>query len=316
MSDSDVRSSVDRWAAAGLITREQAEAIEAFERAGAPAPRRIPLVTEALGYLGAALALAAGVAFLGQIWDELSRVAELAILATGAVALWFGGWLVRGAEDPAPRRLMSVLWFLSVGVATGFFFVLGSEDDPETAWLVAGIGATLSGGVVWRARKTPLQLLAAFGGLEIAAVAGLLVAWEDVPGWTVGAVVWALGLALVLAGWAGAVRPRTAAYAIGSLAAVVGPRIGEVDWPMFVGLATGAGLMALSVAVHRTVLLGFGAVAVFIYLMGITLRYLGETIGAPLALLVAGGALLAVALVTARLRRLTTPADVAAAPRG
>jgi hypothetical protein len=66
--------------------------------------------------------------------------------------------------------------------------------------------------------------------------------------------------------------------------------------------------MALSVGVRRTVLLGFGALAVFVYLLRLALQYLGETLGAPLALLVAGVVLLGVAVLTARLRHLTEPA--------
>jgi hypothetical protein len=302
-----VHSMVTRWVGAGLLTQEQAQAIEAFEAGPAAPPRRIPLVTEALGYLGAALALAAAVAFLGQVWDEITRSAQLAILAAAAAALWFGGWLLRRAEDPAFGRLMSVLWFLSVGVAAGFFFVLGPEDDVERAWLVAGIGATVFGGALWAARKAALQLLVAFAGLATAALAGLAVSMRGGIEWQAGILIWALGLLLVLAGWAGLVRPTSAAYAIGSAAAVIGPFIGPQGWTQFVGLATGAALMALSVGVRRTVLLGFGAFAVFVYLLRITLQYLGEAIGAPLALLVAGVALLAVALVTARLRRLTAP---------
>src|SRR3989304_3770281 len=53
-----------RWVDASLITSEQAEAIRAFEEVPAE-PRRVPLIAEALGYLGAALALAAGAARLG-----------------------------------------------------------------------------------------------------------------------------------------------------------------------------------------------------------------------------------------------------------
>jgi hypothetical protein len=309
----DLHGNVSRWVDAGLITREQADAIEAFEVVPAALPRRIPLVTEALGYLGAALALAAAAAFLGQSWDEISRSAQLAILAGAAAALWFGGWLLRHADDPAFGRLMSVLWFLSVGVATGFFFVLGPEDDVEQAWLVAGIGATVYAGALWLARKEALQLLAAFGGLVITAMAGLVVWMEVVPEWQPGMLIWALGLLLVLAAWVGFARPTTAAYAIGSLAAVIGPFIGPQGWTQFVGLATGAALMALSVGVRRTILLGFGAFAVFVYLLRVAIQYLGHTVGLPLALLVAGVALLVAALVTARLLRRLTARDEARA---
>src|SRR5260221_3965205 len=54
-----LREYLDRWAAAGIIDADQASRIEAAEQARAQAlpRRRLPLVAEGLGYLGAVLAI-------------------------------------------------------------------------------------------------------------------------------------------------------------------------------------------------------------------------------------------------------------------
>ncbi|HZD78668.1 MAG TPA: hypothetical protein VE646_01325, partial [Actinomycetota bacterium] len=61
LRDEDLRRHLEAWVARELISTEEAEAIRAFEVGTAPSPRRVPLVTEVLAYLGAGLAIAAGV---------------------------------------------------------------------------------------------------------------------------------------------------------------------------------------------------------------------------------------------------------------
>ncbi|MDH5371716.1 MAG: hypothetical protein OEX97_02090, partial [Acidimicrobiia bacterium] len=51
---------LSRWTNAGFITEEQAGQIRSFETARAASEeRRVPLIVEALGYLGGALAVIA-----------------------------------------------------------------------------------------------------------------------------------------------------------------------------------------------------------------------------------------------------------------
>ena len=55
-----LQEKLSRWATAGLITEDQSKRILAYEAAAAKQEeRRVPLIVEALGYLGGALAVIA-----------------------------------------------------------------------------------------------------------------------------------------------------------------------------------------------------------------------------------------------------------------
>lgn len=313
----DLPRRVDRWVDAGVISREQAEAILAMEGPEAPPERGVPLVTEALGYLGAALALAAGAVALGRYWEELPTGTLLGISGAGAALLWLGGWLVRSARDPAIERLGSVLWALSVAGVGWFLQILadqGFDLTPNQTWLTVGAGTSVYGGVLYVVRRRSLQQVVLFAGLVT--LAGNL-GWQigralDVPGGSehgLATALWLLGIAWVLLAWRGVVRPPNTAYALGAVVSLYAPILwgpeALFDLAVIVGLVTAAALLGASVAVHRTVLLGLGAVGVFGYLVGVIERYFGDTLGTPLVLLVAGVALLGTAVLTARLRPLT-----------
>ncbi|HEX9311548.1 MAG TPA: DUF2157 domain-containing protein, partial [Actinomycetota bacterium] len=72
---------LDEWVRASLITEAQADAIRAFEDRKAPRAS-VALITEALGYLGAALAAAAAAVLVGRSWNDASS--GLRILLPGA----------------------------------------------------------------------------------------------------------------------------------------------------------------------------------------------------------------------------------------
>ncbi|MDR9452235.1 MAG: hypothetical protein RI637_13580, partial [Acidimicrobiia bacterium] len=61
-------------------------------------------------------------------------------------------------------------------------------------------------------------------------------------------------------------------------------------------------LLAFSVGLRNTMLLGFGAGGIFIFVPQIIFEYFGDTIGVPLALFLTGVVLLGAALLIARLR--------------
>ena len=57
-----------------------------------------------------------------------------------------------------------------------------------------------------------------------------------------------------------------------------------------------------------------GTVGLFIYLTWAVIRYFGDTLGVPVALLLVGALFIGLAVVAARLRRLTLPPGPAAMP--
>jgi hypothetical protein len=301
--------SIDRWVESGLITREQGEAIRRAEAARAPEPavrRRVPLIAEVLGYLGAALAVAAVGSLLGQHWDDRGTAAHIAVTASGVAALWLGGWLLRDTDEPALERLAGALWLLSVGAMGALVAVIGVDvwkPSPEAVATAAGASCFLYAAALWAWRRRAPQLVAlAAAGVTLTASAAVFAGAS--PDGTALAV-WVFGLAWFAAAWAGALRPEPAAYVLGALPILIAPWVAaEADAMSFLGLAGAAGLMAVSVKLRETPLLVLGSIGVFGFITEIVARYFADTIGVPLALLLSGVILIGVALVTARLYRL------------
>ena len=78
----DLDALVRRWVAAGIITPEQAQRIATDQRVQ-PSPRRrtrdaMPLVIEALAYLGGVVILVAAGLLTGLYWSELGTGGRLA----------------------------------------------------------------------------------------------------------------------------------------------------------------------------------------------------------------------------------------------
>src|SRR5215470_15778461 len=115
-----------RWTAAGLIDSDQADRIEAAEREHAAAlpRRRLPLVAEVLGYVGAVIAITAIVVSVHQIWKHVPAAVELATAGVITVGLLLAGAALRTDGDPAFARLRSVLWLLSTAGAAALAAIL------------------------------------------------------------------------------------------------------------------------------------------------------------------------------------------------
>jgi len=309
----ETSEAIRRWVRAGLISKEQGDAILRSEAEWtgrvAAAGSRVPLVAEVLAYIGAALALAAIGVLLRQHWHELAPTARFALAAAATALFALGGWLLRGAADPALQRLAGVLWLVSAGTFAGTVAILVVEawgpSDATTA-LTASMCAMAYTLAVWAWRPRALQLLA-LAGAGLATV-GSILALTSAPATAVVLSVWAFGLAWFVATWRRILRPADAGFVAGALALLVAPWISDLDWPAFLGLATAVGLMAASVALHQTPLLVLGAIGLFGFLTRTIAIYFAGTVGVPMALLLAGVLLVGVALVTARLYR--------AAPRG
>ena len=329
-----VADDLDRWVAAGFLGPEQAEAILDHEglRAGpevlAPAPSepavhhpssRFPVVAEALGYLGGALALTGLVLVLVHYWPDLAWVGRLALSGVGAAALVAGGFAVRDQADPALVRLRAFLWLLSSAATAVFVGVLVTEgrdlaDETVAFWCAAAVA--VQSGALWRWRDRPVQQIVALGGLAAAVGTGVsLVAGDAVAG--VALLVLGLGyLALGLTRRTPAV-PLTELVAAGALLA--GGLViisASMSAGLLVALATVVGLLGvvsttrLELHLVDRLVLGLPAVVVGLQLVPSTLVYFANDAGVVTGLLTwMGGALLLV-VVARGLTRFPMPTEL------
>jgi hypothetical protein len=297
---------LDRWVAAGLIKPEQAEAIRAYERGEAPPARRISLVTEALGYVGAALALAGLVAALGQSWQDLGDQARFVLLALIAGAFFVAGLPLRRSTEPALARLSSVLWFISAGSAgwASFLGLDGLDVSDEAALMLTGLIGLVYSAALWWPRRRSLQLVAVFGYLVTAASAGVATAATDAPGAAYTVVLSAVAAIWLLLARSGRLAPADTALALGAILLLFAPALSVDDQEgMFVlAFAAAGGLMALSVAIEEATLLRLSTVGLFAYSTWAVVHFFGDTLRVPVALALAGGIVLVLALVAGRLQ--------------
>lgn len=312
----DELAKLEDWVADGLITEEQAQAIrareaKAAEEAAEPrvATGRVSLATEAVGYLGGGLAVIAAVLFISELWPNLQPWSKVAFTGIITAVLAVAGALIRSSVEPAVRRLSSFLWFVSsAGVA--FLFGLFADDvlkvEGETVALIASASVASYSFVLWLVNRTHLQQIALFAGTLATGASLVFQGDSDIDPFFVGLVVWALGLAWGLLAWADLIRPSVTGVALGSVALLVGAQVASFDdlrgWGLGLGILTAVGLLAAGIVVRRTLLLGFGAAGVIIFVPQTVFHFFGDTVGAPLALLISGLVLVIGAVATGRLR--------------
>ena len=304
--DPGLHAKLHRWVAESLITSAEADAIEAFEAGEARATsRRVPLVTEALAYLGAALALGAGAAVLADRWADMHAITRASAVGIAALGLLLAGWLLRGSEEPAIARLTSVLWLLASGLAVWFNWVLALdvfETTDRMAGLVGGAVGLAVSASLYAYRRSTLQQVAV--AVTLACTTGFAFydpAWNGVAWCVIGVAWFGLGVARVLV-------PRRTALAIGSIGALVSALVLATDQHaagLLLGSVVAVALVAASVRLRETPILAIGVVGMFLFLVQTVAYFFQDTLGAPIALLAAGAIVLVVALVLARRSRPT-----------
>jgi hypothetical protein len=312
---------IDTLLAQGLITPEQADTLRAQGTAG-PAcaddrpsrrTRVLPLVAEALGYVGATVAFSGAAAATSTFWADLVPGAQVALLAlvTGLLLLAGAGVPAGEQAHPALRRLGSVLWFLSAASFAGAVG-LGLDDLLFDVWFEAGhanfvaTAAATAGyaGVLWWFRRQCLQQVGTYAAV-VSTVVAVLAAPEHPPAATwFGLAVAGLGAAWAVLGWGGLLRPERTALVLGSVGVLAGAEVigFESGWGLILGLAAAGGLVAGGVVLHRALLLGLGAAGLLVFLPQGIGRWLGDSVGAALVLMISGLAVVATGVVVARLR--------------
>jgi len=297
---------VARWVEAGVIRRDQADAILAMEGGGAEPAGRRAVAVEILGYVGGVLALVAGIVLGAESWAQIGRWGRVAVLGVVVAALLGAGWRLRADGGRVLPRLAGVLWFAAVAAWAGLLAVLlggRSEQALGDPSLLVAAGSLALAGVLWAPERRALQQVA----LLVTAVATVLAAgdrlgwpWETVAG---------LGLLGVGAAWLALggrhlLQPRRTAEALGAIAVTSGPEVlftaGSEAW-LWVGLAVALGLLVAGSTLGRPVLLGIGAAALVLFLSEVAATW-WRSLGAPLALLLAGLGLVGAAVVLSRLR--------------
>jgi hypothetical protein len=304
-----LRQQLDRWAAAGLIDKEQADRIEAAERERAETipRRRLPLVAEVLGYVGAVIAITAIVVTVHQLWRHVPTAVEMATAGVIAVGLLLAGLSLRIDTEPALARLRSVLWLLSTaGVAAFAAVFLGGYlhmADVDAALTTSAASLVYSVPLWWWNRST-LQHLAAFGAAVAALETGIDRIVPSAGAFLFGIALWVLALAWGIAVARGRMVPAQVGMLLAGAGALVGASIG-MDSAVGVLLALGtlAGLFACGILMRQVLLIGVGAVGTIYVVPEAASRYLPGSVAGPLAVAVVGLVLLGVALWLARQRR-------------
>ena len=263
-----------RWVDAGLISPEESAAIAAYEaveaatvvggEAGPPEPpsppaarpdhagrarsTRVPVVAEALGYLGAALASAGLVLVVSRFWTDLATTGRVALAGGAAVLLGLAGLAVHEGVDPALTRLRAVLWLAATAAAALAAGVVADVVADSPAPIIGAVATTAAvvSGAMWAWRERPVQQAVALAAVPVA-VAGWVAMTDSVL--AVGVAVWLVGAVLFALG----VRLRTPIPWITETVGAVALLVGSIDIAtafegvgLFAVLATGVGLVAVA----------------------------------------------------------------------
>ena len=305
-----LREQLDRWTASGLIDAAQASRIESAElaRIAATPHRRLPLVAEVLGYVGAAIAITAAGIVIHQFFRHVPPSAQLAFAAVVAVGLTAAGAAMRTGDEPAFARLRSVLWLLGSAGAAAFVAVLSRsylhQSDSTAALLAEGTWLAFAIPMWWRTRSV-VQHLAVFAGAAALAETSVDRVHPSVGTFGIGLVLWIVAALWGIAVYRGYLVPRTAGLLVSGIGALIGAIIAmdEAAAGQVLALVTVAGLLSAGILARRVLLIAIGAVGILYVVPDAASRYLPGSVAAPLAVAVVGLVLLGIALWLARTRR-------------
>ena len=304
-----VAPSLRRWVDAGLLDDSQAHAIEDFETARRPVrvPARVTPAIEAMAYVGGVL-LAVGAAMLvGRFWESMGTIAHLAIVAAATAVTGIVGALI-GEAEPVARRVRGFLWTLTAigagSVAGLFAFEVLERVGEAVAVTTAATTGVVSAALWWR-RERPMQHITTFGALVV--TVAVSIEWiDDVNPWAwIGLALWALGIVWATAAWRRFIPPAAIGFPLGVILTLVGAGIigGRYDWiGPILGLVTAAAWTTIGIRSNEVLALAPGLVGIFVFLPWSLGRFFGDSLGAPVIIMLSGAVLLAVVVVLWRRR--------------
>ena len=312
----DLNQRIAAWREAKIVTEKQASAIAAFEAARAPdvGPGAGDhehgtgvLLAEALGYVGAAIAIAAVVILLGNQWDSLNLGGRLGLIGLITAIVSGAGVALRGSVGAPVRRLVSLLLTAGVG---GVAWIVGIIASDVLKWgsasslLAVGVSSLILSGALYRWRPRALPQVAALASALI--VVGAIF---DRPGlngtstW-LGLSMWAVGVAWALFGLGGWLRPTPVAVGFGSVVALISAQVGSTGDQrlalLFVGLATAGALLARGGGRGAAYQVAIGSLGLLTFLPQVVVHLFGTAIGAMVTMLVVGLILVVVSVRLAR----------------
>jgi hypothetical protein len=326
-----VDARIDEWVRDGLITHDQALAIRELEthrreeqRLDSPAIDHAPfddpdgganapggIIREVLGYVGAVFVLIAGFVLVAQFWEDIPNAARIAISVAAGTLLAVTGMYLGSNRRASVRRAGRVSLLLAaapIGFAVGMLAdaVLADEDISVLSGFVGALGFSL---FFYRRGPSFAQHLALFlSALGTTVAAGTILAGDE-GSWVIGILIAALGAGWIVASTSGHLPPRVLAEVSGIVALGIGSLIAVGSFgssgadgiaAMVFWILVSIGLVGLGVARDRVVFIIGGVLGMVIYIPWMIGETLGGGLGAPLALIVAGGILIATAIYLTR----------------
>jgi len=269
---------------------------------------RISLLTESVAYAGAGLVLVGSGITVGQTWHDVSAWEHVWLFAGAAALLLAIGLVAWRFTDPAVQRLIGVTWFGSaacVATATGVAAHDVYGQSGAVTAITVGLVVTIYSTALWLFRRRELEMVAVFTGLIITICGAVLTAADNNAPWLAVALgMWGLGIGWTVLAWRYPEPLWTTVPLAGALA-LVAPSIAvwSHGWMFVIGITTAAAALATSFALRNPVLLVFGAFALAGYIAATIVRYFHDLLGIPETLTIAGVILIALAIVSTRLRR-------------
>jgi hypothetical protein len=306
----DLNRQLEKWMAAGIISAEQAELMRT-SALGAPSDvadeaaeeRRVPIVTEILGYVGAALAVWAVIFLVSEFWGNLEDWAQASLFGVLSLVLFAAGGGLLDASEPAFGRLSSVLWAGSVLALGGALYVVFDpivDYSAETTWVLIGAITTVAGGLMLRRQPSMAQHVVFFAAV-MTTIMSLLVVGPEPELFVFGFVTWGVGLAWLLVTRAGVLHPAGTGMVLGAVAMLFGAQLAvfEGDAELFgilLGLATAAMFATAGVVMRERLAIIMGGIGIFWFVPQAMFRFFGETFGGMFGLFLSGLAIVALAL--------------------
>jgi hypothetical protein len=272
-----------------------------------PASRsRVPLTAEALGYAGGVLAIAAGIFMVRDLVPGFPAGAEIALAGVAWVVFGAAGAALRTKNEPAFRRLRSVLWLMSTVSLAAFTGTLAGQVvtfSPASATLVASAAATAYGAALWWRTRAVLQHLAVFASAAVLVGTAVYQLGPGTGAWGPGLGIWALSALWLGAVIRGYLTPAAAGYFAAGAGLLAGAQLTmQLAAGPVLAVVTVAGLLAGGVLMRQAWLVAVGAVGVLLVVPQAATRYLPTSAAVPVAIFVTGVVMLGSAVWLARRR--------------